>query len=71
MNASAEAQIRNRKVICSRCGSEMQPEQFWHRDHAEIPFLFWRCETGHITQALPIPYDVLEHALRGAQPLLR
>lgn len=70
MSQTAEAMIRNRKVICSRCGANMQPEEFWSEDTEMVPFLFWRCQTGHITQAVPLPADVVEKALRTPFPAL-
>lgn len=36
----------------------MHAEALWTTDD-EMPSLLWRCEKGHITQALPIPDAML------------
>ncbi len=53
MNANAEACLRGKKVVCSRCGAPMGA--LLRQDNGGPPLLRYRCKTGHVTQALPVP----------------
>lgn len=57
MTATAEAVIRRGRVVCSRCGAEMKPEAGVSFKELR-PRLWWRCATGHLTQAVPLPGEV-------------
>lgn len=70
MNATATALITNGKIVCSRCGGKMHAEHLWHEDNEEVPMFLWRCPTGHITQALPLPMRVAASAARSKPPRL-
>lgn len=33
----------------------MRAEEWWHENNGRVPMVLWRCETGHTTQAVPVP----------------
>jgi hypothetical protein len=55
--AAVRPLVKLGRVVCGECEAPMHPEEYQpvvgHIAHRR--WLYWRCESGHVSEMLPLP----------------